>query len=263
MTASPDIPAPPEVRLGTAPVRVRWNAAERAALLDRLVAAYPDHLAGHDGEGLHWADGDIWPLPAPSVEAMTPAQLLDSDDVLMGFAWPYAQEGVPLADPGRIRSARFFTKIYGDCLAGTVVPVLETVRWTDGSAIRVTRVAGVAEALRRVVAALEHSGAAVLDFCRDPGSEAEPAGYDCRVIAGTARRSMHAYGAAFDLNHGLTHYWQWSDAAAGGIAPYVNTVPPEIVAAFETEGFLWGGRWAHFDTMHFEYRPELLGAIAQ
>jgi hypothetical protein len=21
---------------------------------------------------------------------------------------------------------------------------------------------------------------------------------------------------------------------------------------------IWGGKWGHFDTMHFEYRPELL-----
>jgi hypothetical protein len=33
----------------------------------------------------------------------------------------------------------------------------------------------------------------------------------------------------------------------------------EIVAIFERHGFIWGGRWSHFDTMHFEYRPELLG----
>ena len=29
---------------------------------------------------------------------------------------------------------------------------------------------------------------------------------------------------------------------------------PEI---FEKHGFIWGGKWDHFDTMHFEYRPEL------
>jgi hypothetical protein len=23
-------------------------------------------------------------------------------------------------------------------------------------------------------------------------------------------------------------------------------------------GFIWGGYWYHYDTMHFEYRPELL-----
>ncbi|MDP3291618.1 MAG: M15 family metallopeptidase, partial [Sulfuricurvum sp.] len=25
-------------------------------------------------------------------------------------------------------------------------------------------------------------------------------------------------------------------------------------------GFIWGGRWYHYDTMHFEYRPELLAS---
>ena len=29
-------------------------------------------------------------------------------------------------------------------------------------------------------------------------------------------------------------------------------------ARFETHGFIWGGKWYHYDTMHFEYRPELL-----
>jgi hypothetical protein len=27
---------------------------------------------------------------------------------------------------------------------------------------------------------------------------------------------------------------------------------------FEKHGFIWGGKWYHYDTMHFEYRPELL-----
>ncbi|MGW8266533.1 MAG: M15 family metallopeptidase, partial [Longimicrobiales bacterium] len=34
--------------------------------------------------------------------------------------------------------------------------------------------------------------------------------------------------------------------------------PPAVVEAFERHGFVWGGKWAHFDTMHFEYRPEIL-----
>ena len=32
----------------------------------------------------------------------------------------------------------------------------------------------------------------------------------------------------------------------------------ELIAIFEKYGFIWGGRWYHFDTMHFEYRPEIL-----
>ena len=31
-----------------------------------------------------------------------------------------------------------------------------------------------------------------------------------------------------------------------------------IVEIFERHGFIWGGKWYHYDTMHFEYRPELL-----
>ena len=31
----------------------------------------------------------------------------------------------------------------------------------------------------------------------------------------------------------------------------------------EKYGFIWGGRWYHFDTMHFEYRPEILKRIKQ
>ena len=31
-----------------------------------------------------------------------------------------------------------------------------------------------------------------------------------------------------------------------------------IVKVFEKYGFIWGGRWYHYDTMHFEYRPEFL-----
>ena len=31
------------------------------------------------------------------------------------------------------------------------------------------------------------------------------------------------------------------------------------VRVFEKHWFIRGGRWHHYDTMHFEYRPELLG----
>lgn len=39
-------------------------------------------------------------------------------------------------------------------------------------------------------------------------------------------------------------------------------MPMQIVDAFERHGFTWGGRWNHYDTMHFEYRQELV-AIAK
>ena len=39
--------------------------------------------------------------------------------------------------------------------------------------------------------------------------------------------------------------------------------PLAFVKAFEREGFVWGGKWLFFDTMHFEYRPEILMLAAE
>ena len=34
--------------------------------------------------------------------------------------------------------------------------------------------------------------------------------------------------------------------------------PDSFIEAFERRGFVWGGKWFYYDTMHFEYRPEIL-----
>ena len=47
-------------------------------------------------------------------------------------------------------------------------------------------------------------------------------------------------------------YWRWSKSG------WHNRIQIEIARVFERHGFIWGGRWYHYDTMHFEYRPELL-----
>jgi hypothetical protein len=67
---------------------------------------------------------------------------------------------------------------------------------------------------------------------------------------------MHAYGAAIDLNTNYADYWRWSTDTRS--PTWKNRIPVEIVRVFERHGFIWGGHWYHFDTMHFEYRPELL-----
>ncbi len=78
------------------------------------------------------------------------------------------------------------------------------------------------------------------------------------VIAGTSRVSAHGSGIAIDIAVEQTDYWRWGGKASGGRIAYKNRIPLEIVHIFERHGFIWGGRWSHYDTMHFEYRPELL-----
>jgi len=76
-------------------------------------------------------------------------------------------------------------------------------------------------------------------------------------VADTGKMSMHSYGAAIDLNLAVSDYWFWQKHVSK--IAYRNRMPAEIVEIFERHGFIWGGKWYHFDTMHFEYRPELLG----
>ena len=67
------------------------------------------------------------------------------------------------------------------------------------------------------------------------------------------------YQAAIDLDTRYSECWRW--AAKEGAGPiWRNQIPVEIVRVFEKNGFIWRGYWYHFDTMHFEYRPEFLPA---
>ena len=119
-----------------------------------------------------------------------------------------------------------------------------------GAPLRVTTGNGAADQLEAVVRDLERLPAAMTSYLVPSAGT-----YNCRVIAGTDRRSMHAYGAAIDISTRHADYWRW---AGGEGARYRNRIPWEIVQVFERHGFIWGGKWSHFDTMHFEYRPELL-----
>ena len=84
-------------------------------------------------------------------------------------------------------------------------------------------------------------------FFRDLGGT-----FATRTIAGTDRTSAHAWGIAIDIDTSQADYWR-----NGPKRVWRNRIPSSIVDAFEAEGFVWGGRWFHHDTMHFEYRPEL------
>ena len=159
-------------------------------------------------------------------------------------------------DPGRARNAAFFEKMYGSCVKGDVAARLTTVAWLAARSrqtVEMTVVNDVAGQLAKVVADLEVLPAWSAKFLVPPGGT-----YNCRAVAGTAQASAHGYGIAIDIAVKPAHYWRWSKPDAAGRPVWRNAIPLEIVGAFERHGFIWGGRWAHYDTMHFEYRPELL-----
>jgi hypothetical protein len=226
--------------------------------LDALVRAYPDFLGSHDGKVLIWKDGTRMPL-SDGLNDKSFDEKLHNPSILDQLSIPYVK-GRPAAppglqdDPGRFRNIAFFNKMYGDCTKGEVERRLARIAWIPKSAgglVRVTTVNGVADKLRAVSAELDELPAPIKKFAFPSAG-----GFNCRTVKDTGNRSAHGWGAAVDINDSnkMADYWLWSKKSA-----YRNRVPFEIIEIFEKHGFIWGGKWAHFDTMHFEYRPELLG----
>ena len=91
-------------------------------------------------------------------------------------------------------------------------------------------------------------------------------GWNWRSIAETDSRSFHSYGVALDFLpnslRGLSTYWLWTadwNPEWWNVSYSQRFHPPEpVIESFEKYGFIWGGKWMFFDTMHFEYRPEIL-----
>jgi hypothetical protein len=234
------------------------------AALTCLVAAYPDHLEGavfdeaqgwmvvwKDGTRMDWDDGR---------GDKSFAEKLDGPDLEDMFSIPYraGKPGGPPAvdeDPGRIRHEPFFRKMYGDS-AREVEKGLVGIRWmpeSGGKKLRVTPVNGVDRRLAAVSADLEKLPEKVR---RQAAKTSGP--FRWRFIHGTKRLSVHSFAIGLDVAVKQSDYWRWVKPDARGRYPYRNRIPWEVVEVFERHGFIWGGKWYHFDTMHFEYRPELL-----
>lgn len=80
--------------------------------------------------------------------------------------------------------------------------------------------------------------------------------FNYRIISGTNRLSPHAFGIAIDLASDKRDYWKWASKEAG--EKRLTSYSSELVEIFENNGFVWGGKWSHFDILHFEYRPEII-----
>jgi len=215
---------------------------------DALVRAYPNQISGRDDTGIVLRDGTSQNLSDGKTDKSFDEKLKNAS-LIDQLSLPYPK-GVltkppgPQDDPGRFRNTAFFDKMYGDCDKGETQKHLTDIRWFTGK-VRVTTVNGVAERLRAVAMEIDHLPKNIKRYAY-PSAGA----FNCRVVKDTGKRSMHAYGAAIDINTAFSDYWLWRK---GG---YRNRIPYEIVEIFERHGFIWGGKWGHFDTMHFEYRPE-------
>lgn len=166
------------------------------------------------------------------------------------------------ANPPR-RNGEFFAALLG---AGTRAQTEQRMIRLEVAGYTLTvheRLRGPLARVSTELSGLRRSNPEVRAFLRDL---VEMNGYNFRNVEGTRSRSYHSYGLAVDLiprgYGGKETYWMWAAnrASRWWEIPYERRwmVPPKVVDAFERQGFVWGGKWLLFDTMHFEYRPEIL-----
>jgi hypothetical protein len=234
--------------------------ANRQAIAERLQRAYPDFVAGISDNEVLFADGTTLPFD-DGIANKSPMDWITTPDIEDMFAYPYPAGSPALVpelnvDPGRARNTAFFSKIYGDCRKGETEKHLVKIVWLPkkfGRSVMITSVNGAAEHLRAVSEELDALPKSYnIDLFPIAGT------YNCRSVAGVKAPSAHGYGIAIDISLRRTSYWRWFMVKPTSPITYKNRLPIEIVRIFEKHGFIWGGRWYHYDTMHFEYRPELL-----
>jgi hypothetical protein len=223
-----------------------------------LIDAYPQTLVGSEGGSILFGDGEP-ALPIDDGKAKDHTRKLASGDIEDSLSQIYPAgpcETRPKVnfDPGRIRSEALMKRLYGGS-AREVEASLVEIDWF-GSKLPVTRRQGVAQALENVRDVLKTTPDLKIFLTPSAGT------FNWRKVTGASNLSVHSFGAAIDLNSRYADYWIWAGGKPGRVRQRDNKFPMTIVDAFERNGFIWGGRWYHYDTMHFEYRPELL-AIAK
>jgi hypothetical protein len=206
-----------------------------------------------DGTRLEWDDAT----------AKTYDAKLATPDLQDTLAMPYPLGLIkPVStlddDPGRIRSDALFKSTFGATSAAVeaaLVPVDFVGQTVQIHARAATALGKVSTHLKQLIAQTPALSAFVTG---ELGGT-----FEWRPIANTNRLSAHSYGIAIDIVVSKSNYWEWEKTSATAPLVWKNEIPQAIVDAFEAEGFAWGGRWYHYDTMHFEYRPELFAAACK
>lgn len=218
----------------------------------RLIEVYPEQSLRYVDGQIIFSDGTAMIYDDGKSKSFD--EKLDQSDIEDMFSLTYSLAEKPdyLQDAGRSRCEPFFKKMYGSSKA-EVRKQLVLVPWF-GKRVKFTKVNGAAEQLRKVAEEIERDYPEMIKYMESSGT------FVWRKVRGAQRMSSHSYGIAIDIGVPFSDYWQWAYGKVAETAQigYKNKIPLEIVRVFEKHGFVWGGRWYHFDTMHFEYRPEIV-----
>jgi hypothetical protein len=169
-----------------------------------LIRAYPDFLDRMEDNDLVWKDGTRMRIDDGKGAKAFDA-LLDDPDIKDMFLmkYPLGRQGLAPAlnfDPGRVRYAPLYKKMYGDCRTGDVSANMVDVIWLPsryGKSLKFSRINGAAAALGRVSDEVDKLPQRFLAYVRPTQGT-----YNCRLVAGTNRESTHGLGIAIDIADG-------------------------------------------------------------
>lgn len=249
---------------------------ELLELLNELFNGYSDYIEKITLSQVILKDGTVFDWRPPK-EKRTEEEVLNNPSLI--------EQCLPIYIPGkdwkthsdhdwhagRFRESHFFKALFGQSEM-EAKKKLTPIKWMEKTfkekSVFVTTALNVSEVFQKLSTALEKLPNDVQHtFLEEIGGT-----FCWRVIAGTKRLSSHSFGMTLDLDASQCEYWLWDYRAAHKIGDSVilkeedilacdlpewrNRVPFEIVELFEQYGFIWGGKWRKYDTMHFEYRPE-------
>lgn len=225
--------------------------------VQKLIKVYPNQIVGYKDNKIFFSDKTT--LIYDDFKNKNNQELIENPDIEDQFRFVYNKinkNSMPKEDPGRIRNEAFFKKIYGNSKSEVESKMTEII-WCPKlvhKKIKVTTVNDIDKIVRKLSTELDQHPE-FQKYIQNIGGT-----FNWRKISGTNRLSMHSFGMTLDINIKKSNYWQWDCKCTNENSKliYRNKIPLKLVEIFEKYGFIWGGNWKHYDTMHFEYRPELL-----
>lgn len=238
-------------------VNYTGSTQESSDALYKLAKAYPDHIKTVTPYYVEWQDGTRMPIEHKIAFFNWLSHLIYRFD---SQVQPITQQEIK-----RQHYESVFKKMYGDSLS-TVQKNLTVIYWMPHIygyryPLKVTMINDIDKRLERVSQALEKLPIHYFKYLSNPAGS-----FYWRRVDGEKYLSAHSFGIAIDINSRYANYWLWDykrtnrplNDLRNDLLKNTNHIPAKIVEIFEKEGFYWGGHWYFYDTMHFEYRPDLI-----
>ena len=229
------------------------SAVEIPSGAKALSATYPDFIKGYSDGSLTLSNGEKIIYDDKTQKSFV--EQMDNADIEDMFTQPYdTSVWTPSRnyDPGRIRNEKLLKFMYGKT-SQEVSRNLVKVIWFNQQ-LPFTKVNGAADSLRAVEKELASLPEKYHKYFYQSST------YNWRKVRGSDRLSAHSYGIAIDICTKYSDFWRWKNPGKEEMDEivYANRIPKEIIRIFEKHGFISGARWYHYDTMHFEFRPDLI-----